>query len=186
VKGNSIKKQLELNKMAKLEKEIERIEQGEAWDENDRVVQIEIKRPLNKVVPIRLTADDWAELITEARELGVGPTTLARMWILERLRKHVLSPQETTRILSNLVEFAAPLQHSYPPLTPTEKKIMKFVSEGYINEVISKELGLTKQTLKRHLSSILKKISGIPLIASKGELDYEEDLERQSVTQIKE
>lgn len=172
--------------MAKLENEIERIEHGEAWDENDEVVQIEIKRPLNKVVPIRLTADDWAKLRTEAAELGVGPTTLARMWILERLHRHTLSPQEITRILSNLVGFAAPLQCFYPPMNPMEKRIIKYVGEGYNIEAISREIGLTKQTLKRHLSSMLKKVCGIPLIFSESELDYEGDLERQSVTRIKE
>jgi hypothetical protein len=72
--------------MANLNKELERIEQGNAWEESDEVVQLDVKKPLDKVVPIRLQAADWAKLREEARELGVGPTTLARMWILERLR----------------------------------------------------------------------------------------------------
>ena len=41
----------------------------------------------DKVIPVRLSADKWEELRKEARELGIGPTTLARMWILERLRQ---------------------------------------------------------------------------------------------------
>jgi len=73
--------------MADLDKEIERIERGEAWDESDEVVQVEIKKPLDKVIPVRLSAEKWEELRKEARELGIGPTTLARMWILERLRQ---------------------------------------------------------------------------------------------------
>ena len=72
--------------MANLNKELERIEQGNAWEESDEVVRLEVKKPLDKVVPIRLSAVDWAKLREEARGLGVGPTTLARMWILERLR----------------------------------------------------------------------------------------------------
>ena len=71
--------------MADLEKEIERIEKGDAWDESDEVVQVEIKKPLDKVIPVRLSAEKWEEMRKEARELGIGPTTLARMWILERL-----------------------------------------------------------------------------------------------------
>lgn len=73
--------------MSDLDKEIQRIEQGNAWDESDEVVQVEVKKPLDKVIPVRLSAEKWEELRKEARELGIGPTTLARMWILERLRQ---------------------------------------------------------------------------------------------------
>lgn len=75
--------------MADLDKVVKGIEQGNAWDESDEVVQIEVKKPLDKVIPIRLPADKWEELRKEARELGIGPTTLARMWILEHLRQQV-------------------------------------------------------------------------------------------------
>ncbi len=73
--------------MADLDREIERIEQDNAWDETDEVVQVEVKKPLDKVIPVRLSGDKWEELRREANELGIGPTTLARMWILERLRQ---------------------------------------------------------------------------------------------------
>ncbi len=73
--------------MDNLDKEIVRVEQGNAWGETDEVVQLEVKKPLDKVIPVRLSAEKWEELRKEARELGIGPTTLARMWILERLRQ---------------------------------------------------------------------------------------------------
>ena len=73
--------------MADLDKEIKRIEQGDAWDASDEVVQVEVKKPLDKVIPVRLSSQNWEEMRQEARELGIGPTTLARMWILERLRQ---------------------------------------------------------------------------------------------------
>ena len=75
--------------MADIDKAIKEIEQGNAWDESDEVVQVEIKKPLDKVIPVRLSSDKWEEIRREAKELGVGPTTLARMWILERLRQRV-------------------------------------------------------------------------------------------------
>jgi 2-iminoacetate synthase ThiH len=75
--------------MADLDKTIKDIEQGNAWDEGDEVVQIEVKKPLDKVIPVRLSSDKWEELRKEARELGIGPTTLARMWILEHLRHRI-------------------------------------------------------------------------------------------------
>jgi len=69
--------------MTDLDKAMERIEQGEAWDETDEVVQAEVKKPLDKVIPVQLSADKWEEIRQEARELGIGPTTLARMWTRE-------------------------------------------------------------------------------------------------------
>lgn len=72
-----------------MDKEVEKIEQGDAWEETDEVVNLEVKKPLDKVIPVRLSSDKWEQLRKEARELGIGPTTLARMWILERLRNRV-------------------------------------------------------------------------------------------------
>jgi len=74
-----------------IQREAQKLEAGEAWEETDEVAEIEVKRPLDKVIPVRLSSDKWEELRREARELGVGPTTLARMWILERLRHVTLS-----------------------------------------------------------------------------------------------
>ena len=75
--------------MADIDKLVERIEQGDAWDNADEIVQVEVKKSLNKVIPIRLPSDKWEQIREEARELGVGPTTLARMWILDHLRQRV-------------------------------------------------------------------------------------------------
>lgn len=75
--------------MDDLEKEIVRIEETDAWDETDQVIQAIVKKPLDKVIPVRLPSDKWEQIRKEARELGVGPSTLTRMWILERLRQKV-------------------------------------------------------------------------------------------------
>lgn len=73
--------------MAGVDEEVQRIELGEAWKDTDEVIEVEVQRPLDKVIPVRLPSAKWEELRTEARQLGVGPTTLARMWILEKLRQ---------------------------------------------------------------------------------------------------
>jgi len=78
-----------VGKMADLDKTIEGIEQDNAWNDSDEVVQLKVKKPLDKVIPIRLSADKWEEIRQEARELGVGPTTLVRMWVLDHLRQRV-------------------------------------------------------------------------------------------------
>jgi hypothetical protein len=75
--------------MADLDKAVEDIERGDAWNESDEVARVEVKKPLDKVIPVRLPADKWEQIREEARELGIGPTTLARMWILEHLRSRL-------------------------------------------------------------------------------------------------
>jgi hypothetical protein len=75
--------------MKNINKTLENIEKGNAWEDSDEVVQIEIKKPLDKVIPVRLSSEKWEELRRKAKELGIGPTTLTRMWILERLRQNV-------------------------------------------------------------------------------------------------
>jgi hypothetical protein len=42
---------------------------------------------LSRGLTIRFDDESLAELRRRAREKGVGPTTLARMWILERLKQ---------------------------------------------------------------------------------------------------
>ena len=69
-----------------LDEEVAWYETHDSWDEDDVEVEFEVKQPLDKVIPVRLTDNNWGKLRIVATELGIGPTTLARMWILEKLR----------------------------------------------------------------------------------------------------
>ena len=89
MKGDSMTKQELEDNMTDPEQTVRDIETGDAWNEDDQVVQVEVKKPLDKVIPVRLPADKWEHIREEARDLGIGPTTLARMWILECLRSRV-------------------------------------------------------------------------------------------------
>ena len=73
--------------MSDIDQAVKQYEAGGAWDDASEVVEAEVKRPLDQVIPVRLSADKWEALRAEARELGIGPTTLVRMWVLERLRE---------------------------------------------------------------------------------------------------
>ena len=90
--------------MADIDKEIERIEHGDAWKESDEVVQVKVKKPLDKVVPVRLSAETWQKLRQEATEVGVGPTTLARMWILEHLKSKSMLVSDNKKSNNYMVE----------------------------------------------------------------------------------
>ena len=56
------------------------------WDEF-RPVKVRFAKNLSEGITIRLDHGTLAKLRTRAHEKGIGPTTLARMWILERLRE---------------------------------------------------------------------------------------------------
>ncbi len=51
-----------------------------------RTVDARFARHLSAGINIRLDPQTLAELRREARQKGIGPTTLARMWILEHLQ----------------------------------------------------------------------------------------------------
>jgi len=144
--------------MADLNKELQRIEQSEAWDESDEIVQVEVKRPLDKVVPVRLPAAEWEKLRKEARELGVGPTTLARMWILERLRLRSISPQDVFRF-SQLFGTSSFLEGLPPLLTPRETEILEYIAQGCSNKQITEKLSESEAAVKSHVTSILQKLN---------------------------
>ena len=64
-----------------------RIEVKEPERSSQRGVLNRANRELNRILPVRLPEDKWEEIRQEANELGVGPSTLARIWILDSLRK---------------------------------------------------------------------------------------------------
>ena len=69
-------------------------EEAEFWDTHDttdfedefKPVKVRFAKNLSEGITIRLDAETLAQLRTQAHEKGIGPTTLARMWILEHLR----------------------------------------------------------------------------------------------------
>lgn len=73
-----------------------REEMAEFWDTHDftdymdefKPVKVRFSRRLSEGLNIRLDKETLEVLRLKAHEQGIGPTTLVRMWILERLRQH--------------------------------------------------------------------------------------------------
>jgi hypothetical protein len=71
-----------------------RQEMAEFWDTHDfadywaefKPVKVQVSKNLTSSLNIRLDPKSLDELRKKAQKKGVGPTTLARMWILEHLR----------------------------------------------------------------------------------------------------
>jgi hypothetical protein len=59
---------------------------GDYWDETEPV-DIEFSKSLSENLTVRLSPLVLKQLRQQATQMGVGPSTLARMWILEHLRK---------------------------------------------------------------------------------------------------
>jgi hypothetical protein len=72
-----------------------REEEAEFWDTHDftefldetRPVKLRIGKQLSEGLTVRLDRHDRQELERRARKQGIGPSTLVRMWIKERLRQ---------------------------------------------------------------------------------------------------
>ena len=45
------------------------------------------------------------------------------------------------------------------PLTSRETEILNYVAQGYLNRQLATELGISEQTIKNHITSILRKLN---------------------------
>ena len=45
------------------------------------------------------------------------------------------------------------------PLTPREREILDYIARGYLNKQIAAELDISEQTIKNHVTSILRKLN---------------------------
>jgi hypothetical protein len=76
-----------------------REEEAEFWDTHDfteyrdgfKPVQVRFAKRLSHALAIRFDSETLEKLRVRAQKKGMGPTTLARMWILERLQEERLS-----------------------------------------------------------------------------------------------
>ena len=70
-----------------------RQEMAEFWDTHDftdymdefKPVKVRFAKNLSDGITIRFDPEVLAELRSQAKDKGIGPTTLIRMWVLERL-----------------------------------------------------------------------------------------------------
>ncbi|MCE7939329.1 MAG: hypothetical protein DYG90_12250 [Chloroflexi bacterium CFX6] len=74
-----------------------REEEAEFWDNHDfsefedelKSVKVRFAKRLSQGLAVRFDEETLEALRTQAKRKGIGPTTLVRMWVIERLRKEV-------------------------------------------------------------------------------------------------
>jgi len=72
-----------------------REEEAEWWDTHSitdyldelEPVQVRFSKSLSNPIAVRLDPQDRVELARRASDLGIGPSTLIRMWVRERLKQ---------------------------------------------------------------------------------------------------
>lgn len=70
-------------------------EEAEFWDTHDftdyldemKPVEVRFAKSLSEGITVRFDCKTLAKLRGTARAKGIGPTTLIRMWVLERLQR---------------------------------------------------------------------------------------------------
>ena len=101
---------------------------------------------LNKTVPVE-------EIINTIEQCASGRHPINEILASRpKVAEHIL---EQFRLLSNEKEAA----NFISPLTPRETEILNYMAQGYLNKQISTALDVSEQTIKNHITSILRKLN---------------------------
>jgi len=136
-----------------------------------------IKNSYDDIAVIILTAHHDQEQVLHAMRTGasaycaknVHAETLIQIirdvfrgyFVVDNLR---LPREEFTRWLYRQIEdtagpYAMDAEGHFVPLSPREMEILEYVTHGLINKEIASKLGISQQTVKNHMTSILKKLN---------------------------
>jgi DNA-binding NarL/FixJ family response regulator len=69
-------------------------------------------------------------------------------------------PEVAQQVLEQFQELSwgKELEQYVSPLTPRETEILKYIAQGYFNKQIAQKLCISEQTIKNHITSILRKL----------------------------
>lgn len=97
-----------------------------------------------------VTADQLVEIVRRVAkgEHPINESLTARPKVAE----HVLQQFQELSSRSEAEAFIS-------PLTPREIEILQYIAQGYLNKQIAAELGISEQTIKNHVTSILRKLN---------------------------
>jgi len=98
---------------------------------------------------------DAPTLIDTIRDVAKGYFVVDGRRMTEREMQSWLSE----RIESSTGPYTIDAEGHYIPLSPREMEILEYVTQGLINKEIAKKLGISQQTVKNHMTSILKKLN---------------------------
>ena len=131
-------------------------EEAKFWETHDTTefedefqeVQVKATRPLTHTLAVRLDAATLHRLATAARRKGIGPSTLARMWLLERLDQGELETK-LGRQMQRVGVYG---------LTSRELAVLQLMTEGRSDKEIGTLLGINEVTVSKHVENIRAKM----------------------------
>jgi DNA-binding CsgD family transcriptional regulator/predicted RNase H-like HicB family nuclease len=118
---------------------------------------------------VRIPRSLHRNLIRAAKREGVSlnqyvttllATGVQRDAILSQVQS-VLQPQLAEQVLQQFQEISREKEKRtfISPLTPRESEVLNYMAQGYANKQIAEVLGVSEQTIKDHISSIMGKLN---------------------------
>ena len=111
---------------------------------------------------VRLDEEDWDKLASRANDISLTPSTLARLLIRDSLsgaHSPLLAPSNAAPSQTPGSKERAHTRSIESPLTPREAEILSKIAEGQTNQRIAHTLGVSRETIKKDLASIIRKLS---------------------------
>jgi len=108
-----------------------------------------IKARVSAYLNRQATAD---ELLTSIRRVAAGQYPINESFIS--------NPNVAERILSQFqdLSWGKGVEPLTSPLTPRETEVLNYMAQGYLNKQIASILSISEQTIKNHVTSILRKL----------------------------
>jgi len=93
------------------------------------------------------------QLISAIRRIHQGERTINEMVLTRpKVAEKVLKQFQDLSLMGIAMETLA------SPLTARELEILSYVARGYINKQVAHKLGVSEQTIKNHMTSVLRKL----------------------------
>jgi len=117
---------------------------------DDNQLFLALKAQAVAYVSKEITADKLIDIVRRVArgEHPINESLTAR----PRVAEHVLQQFQELSSRSEAEAFIS-------PLTPREIEILQYIAQGYLNKQIAAELGISEQTIKNHVTSILRKLN---------------------------
>jgi two-component system, NarL family, nitrate/nitrite response regulator NarL len=119
-----------------------------------------------QVVLMLTVSEDGSDLV-ECMRLGARGYLLKNIdteFLLDSIEKaingdSVLSPEMTSKLVTQLRQQEQVADEVKEPLTPREREILRWLARGNSNKLIARNLEVTESTVKVHVQNILRKLN---------------------------
>jgi DNA-binding CsgD family transcriptional regulator len=107
----------------------------------------------SKTLVVHLDKEDWQKFMPMSDYMGMAPSTLGRVLLKQVLLQYQHLEEPDNNVFGLTTQM--PITRS---LSPREIEILKLAAQGTSNKGIASILGISEQTVKNHISSILRKL----------------------------